>query len=76
MQVSLNQVKPLETAVITHIYTDPHLTRRLRAFGLVPGTKVLCRYRNPGKSLTALEFRDTVVALRTKDLQMILVGIG
>lgn len=73
MQISLNEIQPQETAVITHIHTDSHLRSRLQAFGLVPGTKVLCRYRNPGRSLTALEFRDTVVALRTKDLQKILV---
>ena len=49
------------------------MKNRLRAFGMVPGTQVRCRYRRPGGSVTALEFRGAVVALRTRDMARIRV---
>ena len=54
---------------------DSALCKRLTEFGLVPGTRVCCRYRTPGGSVTALEFRGTVVALRTKDMALVRVEV-
>ena len=52
----------------------PELLRcRLRAYGIIPGTRVCCRYRTPCKRVTALEARSGVVALRTRDMQYIRV---
>lgn len=68
MDTSLDCLRLGRTAVVTHIEVNAALGNRLRAFGLVPGTKVCCRYRSPCGSVTALEFRDTVVAMRTRDL--------
>lgn len=73
MQISLDRLKLGQQGVVTHIDTDAYLKRRLKAFGVVPGTQVTCRYRTPGGSVTALEFRGTVLALRTRDLQKIRV---
>lgn len=73
MENTLNQILPGQQAQITAVDTDAHLKARLQAFGLVPGTNVTCRYRSPGKFVTALEFRGTVVALRTRDLKKIRV---
>lgn len=73
METGLHSVRPGEVAVITRIDTDAALQRRLKAFGLVPGTKVRCCYRCPWGDLTALELRGSVLALRTKDLQNIRV---
>jgi Fe2+ transport system protein FeoA len=71
VEVSLDRLCIGQQAVVTHIETDPALRCRLRCFGLVPGTQVCCRYRSPGGSVTALEFRGSVVALRTRDMRKI-----
>ena len=73
METGLDQVRPGAVAVVTQINTDPVLRRRLRNFGLVPGTVVRCRYRCPWGDLTALELRGSVLALRTRDLRKIRV---
>lgn len=49
------------------------LRNRLRAYGIVPGTRVCCRYRTPCGTVTALEARSGVVALRTGDMGSIRV---
>lgn len=68
MERGLNELRPGESAVVKAVDTKAHLRRRLQDFGFVPGTLVICRYQGPGKKVMALEFRDTVVALRTADL--------
>ena len=73
MEMSLNAVRPGMRAVVIKIDTDAALKRRLRAFGLVPGTAVSCRYRCPWGTVTALELRGSVLALRTEDLKKIRV---
>lgn len=73
MDISLDRLCLGREGVVTHIETDDTLKNRLRVFGMVPGTPVRCRYRAPGGSVTALEFRGTVVALRTRDLKNIRV---
>ncbi len=73
MEVSLDRLKVGQQATVQNIETDPLLAQRLRLFGLVAGTGVLCRYRSPGGSVTALEFCGTVVALRSRDIRKIRV---
>lgn len=73
MEISLDRLRLGQQGVVTRINTDECLKCRLRAFGMVPGTQVCCRYRSPGGSVTALEFRGTVVALRTRDVKNIRV---
>ena len=73
METGLHCIRPGAVAVVTRIDTEPVLCRRLKAFGLVPGTKVRCCYRCPWGDVTALELRGSVLALRTKDLQKIRV---
>ncbi len=73
MERGLSELRPGCRAVIMHIGGNPALKRRLQDLGLVPGTEVCCRYRSPGGGVTALEFRGTVVALRTRDLKKIRV---
>lgn len=60
---------------ITKMAENKPLTRRLNQFGMVPGTRICCRYRTPGGSVTAVEFRGTVVALRTRDMSAIRVVV-
>lgn len=73
MEISLNNLRLGKSGIVTCVETEPVLKKRLRDFGMVPGTIVGCRYRSPGGSVTALEFRGTVVALRTRDMKKILV---
>lgn len=73
MEMSLDCLRPGNRAVVIQIDTDPVLRCRLRDFGLVPGTVICCRYRNPWGDVTALELRGSVIALRTRDLQKIRV---
>ncbi len=70
----MDRLKLGQQGVVTKIDTQLHLKRRLADFGVVPGTWVSCRYRTPGGSVTALEFRGTVLALRTRDIRKIYVG--
>lgn len=73
MEISLSCLGLGQQGIVSRIDTDPLLRQRLRAFGMIPGTRVSCRYRSPGGSVTALEFRGTVVALRTRDMKKIRV---
>lgn len=73
MEITLDKLCLGQKGIVTQIDTDTHMQCRLRDFGLVPGTQVYCRYRTPSGSVTAVEFRGSVVALRTRDLHRILV---
>lgn len=69
----LDGLKPGREAVVIHIGVGKALAARLRDFGFVPGTLVRCGYRGPGNKVTALKFRGSVIAMRTRDLKDILV---
>lgn len=73
METSLDLLRPGARARVIEINTDEAMKRRLRDFGLVPGTQVCCRYRCPWGDVTAMEFRGSVLALRTADLKKIRV---
>lgn len=73
METSLDLLKPGRQGVVTVVCVEKRLRERLRAFGLVPGTVVRCSYRNPWGDVTALHFRGSTLALRTKDLRKIRV---
>ncbi len=69
MQITLDRLPMNIPARVIQIGCRQELRDRLRDFGLVPGTIVTACYRSPDRGVTALEFRDTVVALRTRDLK-------
>lgn len=73
--VTLDQIRPGGGAVIHSLQLRPTLEKRLKDFGMVPGTRVRCRYRSPGGQVTALECRGAVIALRTWELRNIQVGL-
>lgn len=73
MQITMDHLRLGEKAQVVRLDTGDGLTRRLRDFGLVPGTVVYSRYRTPGGSVTAIELRGIVIALRTRELSKILV---
>lgn len=75
MEISLDGLRLGQQGTVTGINTDMTLKHRLQAFGLVPGTRVYCRYRTPCGSVTALELRSSVIALRTRDMAHIRVAL-
>ncbi len=75
MEINLDRLEVGMQGVITQIRSPELLRCRLRSFGLVPGTEVSVRYRSPGGSVTALEFRGSVLALRTGELKRIRVRL-
>ena len=73
MEMGLHRIGLGRWVVVTRIEVKEPLRQRLRDIGMIPGTAVRCRYRTPDRKVTAIEFRGTVVALRTRDLQQIRV---
>lgn len=75
MKMSLARLPAGIPAAVVSLSCDRLLVRRLRDFGLIPGTILTVRYRSPYGGVTALECRGAVIALRTKDLQGIQVQL-
>lgn len=73
MEIGLNRLGLGVQAEVTRVGGNARMKKRLEEMGLVSGTQVCCRYRSPGGFVTALEFRGTVLALRTRDLKHIKV---
>lgn len=73
MEYSLDQVCLGKQVRVTELCLQADLQERLRDFGLVAGTDLCCRYRNPGGQVTAVECRGAVIAMRTRDLRGIRV---
>ena len=71
MDITLDRLRPGQQAVVTDFGEDVFLRQRLMAYGMIPGTTVSCRYRSPDGSVTSLECRGSVIALRTADLRRI-----
>ena len=75
MLKSLAQFAPGESGIIREIHTETDYEARLRDYGMVVGTPIVCRYHSPGHHLLALECRGAVIALRKRDIENILVEI-
>ena len=73
MQTSLDRVCVGKEVVVTSVALPETLQSRLLDFGLIPGTRVCCRYRSPGGQVTALGCRGAVIAMRTRDMRGIQV---
>lgn len=73
MEISLDTLPIGQWGTVVSIDAPSALTRRLHVFGMVPGTRVFCRYRTPCRRATALELRGSVIALRTRDMRHIRV---
>ena len=71
MDITLDRLRPGQQAVVTDLGEDAYLKERLMVYGMVPGTTVFCRYRSPDGSVTSLECRGSVIALRTADMKRI-----
>lgn len=75
MEIALNRMIPGSIGSVTQIGCSERMKSRLRSFGLVPGTRIGIRYKSPDGGVTAIELRDTVIALRTCELKKIRVRV-
>ena len=71
MEITLDHLRPGMGASVVRIDTKDVLRRRLEDFGFVPGTFVHCCYRSPRADVSAIGFRGSVLALRSRDLSKI-----
>lgn len=76
MEVSMDKLPKGVPGMVKRISCGKGLDRRLRDFGLIPGTLVQVRYRSPDGGVTAFHCRGAVLALRTKELKGVRVQWG
>ena len=66
---SLAQLPQGIPARVVELRCKKEYISRLKDFGLVPGTQGVVSYKSPDHGVIALEFRGTVIAMRTRDLK-------
>ena len=71
---SLDQLTVGARSTVRSIGTSGDMNRRLRDVGLIEGTRVTCVGRSPFGDPHAYLLRGTVIALRNRDAQTILVA--
>ena len=69
MQCSLDRLPQGISAKVQKLDCKREIVERLKDFGLIEGTMVRVRYKSPDKGVIAMEFRDTVIAMRSRDLK-------
>ena len=73
-QIPLSELTPGTSAVIRSLLSEGTLRRRLITAGFLENTPVRCVVRSPLGEPAAYLIRDTVVALRRREAETILVG--
>lgn len=76
MELALSRLEPRHWATVIRMEVSGELEKRLKDYGMVPGTRVNLCYRSPRGDVSAVEFRGAVLALRTRDLDKIRVRQG
>ena len=64
-------LRPGERAVVTSLYHEEEMARRLKELGFVPGTAVTCVARSPAGDPAAYLVRGAVIALRERDAALV-----
>lgn len=67
----LCDISPGDTAVISGMYAQGSMRRRLRDIGLVEGAEVECLMRSPLGDPSAYLIKGAVMALRREDAALI-----
>lgn len=62
-----------QRATVCSVLLEGAMRRRVQELGLIPGTVVECRMKSPASDPVAYALRGTVVALRNRDAERILV---
>ena len=73
--ISLNDLKPGQSAKIKELLSKGSIRRRLLDIGLIENTEVECLGRSPGGDPSAFLIRGAVIAIRSEDCINILVSI-
>lgn len=73
--IRVSEMQPGQTGKLVEIRAQGAVRRRLFDLGLIPGTKITCRYLAPSGSPMALFVRGSVFALRRRDAQALTVEV-
>lgn len=71
--IPLDALDTGECGTVCTLPDNPELRRRLTALGLIPGTKITVVNISPAGDPKAYFFRGSLIALRHKDAQKILI---
>lgn len=74
-ETTLDKIKVGDKAIIKKILNDTSIKTRLLDIGFTKGTQVEKELENMGKSLFAYNVRGTLIAIRKKDLENIIVEV-
>lgn len=72
--ISLHQLLPLESGMVTKIDAMDKIKRRFLDLGIIPGTKITNLYESPFKDPKAYLIRGAIIALRKEDADYIQVS--
>lgn len=64
MPITLDQLKPGNSAAVTRLTATGTNRRRLMDLGILPGTRLTAELRSPLGDPTAYRVRETLIALR------------
>lgn len=70
----LNSIKNNEYYIVNKINASDKIKRRLYDIGLVNGTKIKLLFESPSKKIKAYLIRDSIIAIRDNDAQLIKVN--
>ena len=73
LQMSLNDIRPGERAIVSALRSVGSMRRRLLDIGLVENTCVECVGRSPSGDPSAYLIRGAVIAIRAEDSSGIMV---
>lgn len=71
--LTLNTLKPLQSAKIIKMINADNIRRRLHEIGLIEGTSVTCLFVSPVGDPAAYLIRGAVIALRSEDTSEIVI---
>lgn len=73
--LTLDKLKPGESAKIIKINSDYELKRRLLDLGIIPNSNIKCEFKSPFNDPIAYFIKGTTIALRVCDAKNIYVEV-
>ncbi len=74
--IPLHTLQEGERGIITKLYANGNIRRRLQDIGMIEGTQITCMQKSPWGDPVAYGIRGAVIALRVQDAAQILVAPG
>lgn len=71
--INLNQADIYKKCQIIKLDTNPSITRRFLDIGLIPGTIIEKILISPFKGISAYLIMDSIIAIRNKDIEGVIV---